>query len=130
MPRFVLMLALAALCAACNRNDTESLSRIGRKVVAHAKNSTGDIGVPMDLSMIGGRREPTLQQKIQDRLRYENTLTDITFEVVVNGKEVELKGTVNTPEQRLRAVELAETLLGVEKVINSIKTPEDTEPAQ
>jgi osmotically-inducible protein OsmY len=125
-PRWFLLTLCAALCAGCNRHDTESLSRIGRKIAVHAKNSTGDLGATIDLSW-AGRREPSLQEKIQDRLRFENTLTEVAFEVIVHGKEVELKGTAKTPEQRLRAVELAETLAGVEKVINSIKTPDEDE---
>src|SRR5262245_4643236 len=106
MPRRLALIALVAvLCVGCNRSDTESLSRIGRKIAAHTKNSTSDL--KLDLSW-AGRREPSLQEKIQDRLRFENTLTDITFDVCVHGKEVELKGTVKNAEQRLRAVELAE----------------------
>jgi hypothetical protein len=30
--------------AGCNRHDTESLSRIGRKVASHAKQNAGDVG--------------------------------------------------------------------------------------
>lgn len=103
------------LAAGCNRQDTECLTRIGRKLAAHAKTGTGEIGTKIDLSW-AGKREPSLQDKIVDRLRFENTLTEVPFEVRVNGKEIELKGTVKTALQRQRAVELAETVAGVEKV--------------
>jgi hypothetical protein len=112
----LILLALLALPAGCNRQDAECLSRVGRKVAAHTRNSTGDVGAKFDLSWAGGKREPSLQEKIHERLRWENTLTDVALEVHVKDKEVELKGIVKTPQQRQRAIELAETLVGVDKV--------------
>jgi BON domain len=117
-------LCVVTLCAGCNRQDTECLSRIGRKIGAHAKSSAGDVGGKLDLGW-AGKREPTLQEKIQDRLRFENTLTDVIFEVNVKDKEVELKGTVKNPLQRQRAIELAETLAGVEKVTDAIQVRDE-----
>src|SRR4029077_7517055 len=109
MPRWFIAFTFALLAAGCNRHDAEALSRIGRKVGDHAKSNIGEFGAKIDLSWVG-KREPTLQEKIQDRLRFENTLTEVTFEVAVKDKEVELKGTVQTPSQRQRAIELAETV--------------------
>lgn len=113
--RNVVVLLIVVLVAGCNRQDTECLSRIGRTLADRAKAGTGEIGAKLDLNW-ANRREPSLQEKIQDRLRYENTLGDVAFEVRVNGKEVELRGTVKTALQRQRAVELAETVAGVDKV--------------
>lgn len=107
----------------CNRQDTEALSRIGRKMTVHARSQADDLGAKLDLRF-ASRKEPTLQEKVQDRLRFENTLTDIAFEVHVHDKEVELKGTVKTDLQRQRAVELAETTAGVDKVTNSLQIAE------
>jgi osmotically-inducible protein OsmY len=111
--RWIALLLL--LAAGCNRQDTECLTRIGRKLAAHARTGTGEVGNKIDLSW-AAKREPSLQDKIQDRLRFENTLTEVTFEVRVNGKEIDLKGSVKTALQRQRAIELAETVAGVEKV--------------
>src|SRR5438132_5436867 len=105
--------AFTALAAGCNRQDAECLGRIGRKVAAHTKNSAGDVGAKLDFSWPAAKKEPTLQEKIQDRLRYENTLTEIAFEVNVKDKEVELKGTVKTAQQRQTAMILADTVAGV-----------------
>lgn len=115
--------------AGCNRQDTECLSRIGRKVAVHVKNSVGDVGGKVDFPRTG-KRDLTLQEKVQDRLRYENTLTDVAFEVTVKDKEVDIKGTVNQAVQRQRAIELAETLAGVEKVTNSIQVREEAESSK
>ena len=111
----VLSFACIIMASGCNRQDTECLSRIGRKLAAQAKAGTGEVGGKIDLSW-AGKREPGLQDKIQDRLRFENTLTDVTFEVRVKDKEVDLKGSVKSPLQRQRAIELVETVAGVEKV--------------
>jgi osmotically-inducible protein OsmY len=124
------LLALMTMCVGCNRQDADCLARIGRKVAAHTKNSAGDIGSKLDVSWAGSKKEPTLQEKIQDRLRWENTLTDVSFEVNVNQKEVELKGTVKNAQQRLRAIELAETLVGVNKVTDAITVKEAEEAAK
>src|SRR5262245_37884522 len=92
----LIVLALAMGSAGCNCRDTEALGRIGRKIAARTKDGAGDVGGKFDLNLPAAKKEPTLQEKIQDRLRYENTLTDVTFEVSVKDKEVELKGTVKT----------------------------------
>ena len=127
---FLSLVAFLTTSAGCNRQDAECLSRIGRKVAAHTKHNAGDLGSKLEVSWPGAKREPTLQEKIQDRLRWENTLTDVTFEVVVKDKEVELKGTVKTPQQRLRAIELAETMVGVDRVTDSITVREPEEAAK
>lgn len=124
------LFVISCLGVGCNRQDTECLSRIGRKVAAHAKESSGELGTKIDLRWTGIKREPALQEKIQDRLRFENTLNDVALEVVVKDKQVELKGIVKTPSQRQRAVELADTVAGVEKVVDSIVVREAEEAAK
>jgi hypothetical protein len=119
-----IVLALTLFSAGCNRNDADSLGRIGRKLAARGKDSAGDVGAKFDLSLPASKKEPTLQEKIQDRLRYENTLTDVTLEVSVKEKEVELKGTVKTALQRQTAINLTDTVAGVGKVVDSIKVLE------
>jgi hypothetical protein len=116
--------------AGCNRQDTECLSRIGRKVAAHTKRNAGDVGAKIDVCWPGPKKEPSLQEKIQDRLRWENTLTDVKFEVTVKDKQVELKGTVKNAQQRQRAIELAETMVGVDKVTDVITVPEPDDAAK
>lgn len=109
-------LAILAAQAGCNRNDADCLSRAGQKVVAHARHTYGDLGGKVDVPFLGSKREPTLQEKIHDRLRFDKALKDVPFEVHVKDKEVELKATLTNPEQRQRAIELAESVVGVEKV--------------
>jgi len=114
---------LLATCAGCNRQDTEAISRIGSKIAVHTQRHIEDINPKLDLHWPDSKKT-TLQDIIQDRLRHENTLTDVVFEVIVKDKEVELRGNVKDPLQRQRAVELAETVAGVEKVNNAIQVIE------
>jgi osmotically-inducible protein OsmY len=121
-----LSLLLIGMAAGCNQQDAECLSRIGKKMAAHAKSGAGEVGGKVDFRW--AHFEPSLHDKIVDRLRYENTLTELKFEVVVKNKEVELKGAVKTPLQRQRAIELAETTAGVDKVVDSLKVQEQEAP--
>jgi osmotically-inducible protein OsmY len=120
MMRWSVPLGFILLAAGCNQHDAEALSRIGKKVAAHAKAGAGEVGGKVDMRWAGSLREPSLQEKIHDRLRFENTLTEIAFEVTIKDKEVQLKGTVKTPTQRQRAIELAETVAGVDRVIDEV----------
>jgi osmotically-inducible protein OsmY len=112
--------------AGCNRQDTESLARIGRKIATHSKTNTDELSAKLDLRK-AVKKDPSLQEKIQDRLRWDTVLASLTFEVQVKEKEVELVGTVQTPQQRQRAIELTETVVGVEKVIDAIQVREATD---
>jgi osmotically-inducible protein OsmY len=128
MARFLCVSLFIMTAVGCNRQDTECLSRIGKKVAAHASRRTADAGSKFEFAW--HKKEPSLQDKVQERLRWENTLSDVTFEVIVKDKEVELKGTVKTPEQRQRATELADTTAGVSKVIDSIVVKDAEEMAR
>jgi osmotically-inducible protein OsmY len=121
---FVVSLLGLGFLTGCNHNDTEGLARIGRKLAAKAKARADDMGSKLDLPRIGVRRDPSLQEKVQDRLRWEKSLADIAFEVNVKDKEVELKGAVNNHLQRQRAIDLAESVVGVEKVNGLIQVRE------
>jgi osmotically-inducible protein OsmY len=107
----------------CNQQDADCLSRIGRKMTVHARNGAGEVGAKVDFRW--AKREPSLQEKVHDRLRYDTALADAAFEVSVKEKEVELKGTVKTPQQRQRAIDLAETVAGVDKVVDALKLSDD-----
>lgn len=130
MFRTSLLLGFALIATGCNRHDAEVLSRIGKRVATHARNGVGEVGSKVDLSWAGARKEPSLQEKAQDRLRYENTLTEFHLEVIGKEKEIELKGVVATPSQKQRAIELTETIAGVERVIDSIQVREGEEQAK
>ena len=128
-----LVLMICLLAAGCNRQDTECLSRIGRKVVERANTATTGLRDKLKGFPTGTLTGNELHDRVILRLRWEKLLAELPFEVTVQGKEIELKGTVKTPEQRARAVELAESTLGVERVLVNLsigETPSDKDKEQ
>lgn len=114
--RIVLPLGfLLLLAGGCKRQDTESLARVGRKVLGRAQTATAGFREKLD-----GLKLSSLHDRVAHRLRWEKNLADIPIEVIVTGNDVELKGTVKNFEQRTRAVELAEATVGVERVTASL----------
>jgi osmotically-inducible protein OsmY len=116
------ILVLPFVGIGCNRQDADRLSSVGRKLTAYAKAGTGDFGNKLEVRL---KKEPTLQEKIQDRLRCDKMLADITFEINVKDKEVELKGNVKTAQQRQRALDLAD-IVGIDRVTDAIVVSDDS----
>jgi hypothetical protein len=119
---------LLTILSGCNRQDAERLGRVGSKLSTRVKAGSEEFGAKVDLHW--PRKEPSLQEKVHDRLRFDKALADLKLEVVAKEKEIELKGTVNEATQKQRAVELAETVAGVERVLDSLtlRPPEEAKP--
>jgi hypothetical protein len=111
-----LVLGLAGLAAGCSREDTERLARIGKYVGAHAEAFSADWR-----EGVGDSWHGSLQARVAARLRWDKGLEGLAIRVRAAGGTVELKGTVQHPGQRQRAVELAQTTAGVEKVTDLIR---------
>ena len=86
----------------------------------NARASTEEISASLDLPWKAAKT-PALQETIHNRLRWDTQLVECNLEVQVKEKEVELKGLVKTAQQRQRAIELAETVVGIEKVSDVIR---------
>jgi osmotically-inducible protein OsmY len=117
----VLGAALLSASAGCNQQDTESLARVGNKVVARAGAAADPLREKLDTGVRGIRSLATVKDRVQARLQWDKQLADLTIDVQSNTGEVELKGTVKTYEQRRRAVELAESTQGVERVTDNMQ---------
>jgi hypothetical protein len=122
-----LVLGLSALAGGCGSKDTEHLTRIGQKLAARFDQLSG--GAPgkaynsLEAARAGWNGAP-LDARVSCRLRLDKQLADIPIQVRASGGVVELRGSVADAEQRQRAVELAETTVGVEQVIDSLTVPE------
>src|ERR1051325_9762129 len=101
---------LLASVVGCNREDAEALARIGHKIAAYTRSSADEMSTNLDLPWKADRKAPALQEKIHDRLRWDNLLTECALQVHVKDKEVELKGSVKTAQQRQHAIELVQTV--------------------
>jgi hypothetical protein len=119
-----LLVSLGALAGGCSRQDTECLSSIGRKIGDRASAATASCREKLDGLKNLGAAGTSLQERVTLRLRWEKVLADTSIEVVVTGKDIELKGTVPNAEQRTRAAELAESTAGVERVLVSLTIAE------
>jgi len=117
-----LLLGLAALSAGCSRQDTERLARIGKRLAAHAEALTADCHAGLGGSW--GGEGVGLGARVRARLRWDRALADLPIQVHAAGGTVELKGTVRELAQRRRAVELAESTTGVEKVNDQLQVAE------
>jgi hypothetical protein len=68
---------------------------------------------------------PGIASRVSGRLRWDKMLADVPIEVVqIQAGEVELRGTVTHPDQKRRALELAESTAGVDRVADSLQFAE------
>src|SRR5262249_54886875 len=102
----------------CNQQDKNSLSRIGEKIAERSEEATS--GLREKLSH-GLPDMGNLHERVHRRVKWDKGLEGAVIDLKVSGTEVELKGTVKTPEQRRRAVDLVESTIGVEKIQDNLK---------
>jgi hypothetical protein len=122
-----LLVILVLLGSGCNRQDTERLAKVGKRIMARADELTGEVRAALGSGLQGvraGGEEIGLAARVSARLRWDQTLADVKIDVQAAGTVVELKGTVRDLTQRRRAVELAESTVGVEKVTDLLQTPD------
>src|SRR5438105_2951501 len=106
-------LFLALLLAGCNKQDTEALTRIGKKVQARTEMVTGNLKSSAATSW-HTMGEFGAEVRVAARLRWDKELAGASIDVLPFGTGVELRGKVLGFEQRRRAVMLAESTAGVD----------------
>ena len=107
---------LLLMLAGCNRQDTDALQRIHRKVVARVEPWSGEVKNSATAQWHGSGQELGLDARVLNRLRWDKKLAGVTIEVKAVGNIVEVSGNVRDLEQRRRVVMLAESTMGVEGV--------------
>jgi hypothetical protein len=118
-----LFLTGLVLATGCNREDADRLARASRRGLANVEAvlSTAASGLP-GWKGAPGLRNGGLVSRVAARLQWDKGLTDVPIEVQAQGGVVELRGKVHDLNQRRRAIELAETTAGVEKVNDQLQT--------
>jgi osmotically-inducible protein OsmY len=118
-----LLVGLALLVTGCAKEDTERLASVGHKVALQAEALTGNDGKLSRgwQAMRGEWSEPALDARVGLRLRWDNSLAGAQIQVTTSAGAVELKGTVRDLTQRRRALEVAESTAGVEKVTDALE---------
>ena len=117
-----LLVALACAACGCNNEDATHLARMGQTAVAKVgdlaanhKLATGLQALQADLD------ETALDARVSARLRWDKTLADTQIEVHTQDGEVQLTGQVANVAQRRRAVELAASTVGTDKVTDGLE---------
>jgi osmotically-inducible protein OsmY len=118
------LLVFAVLAGGCNQEDAERMARVGRKLTNRAEALTGDQdgGLKKGWQAVrDGWQETTLAGRVAARLRWDKRLADAHIHASATGNAVQLKGSVRDLEQRRRALDLAESTTGVEKVTDGLE---------
>jgi osmotically-inducible protein OsmY len=121
------MAALVVLASGCSREDADRLARIGSKtadkldgITAGARGKLAN-GWQAVRSSLG---DATPDSRVDLRLRWDKALAGTSLRVTSPSPGVvRLQGEVGDMEQRRRAVGLAETTQGVEKVVDELTLP-------
>jgi len=124
--RWYCLLSGLLVLGGCNRQDADRLARVGRKGLAKAEAALGSLTTTLPGGWQGQLDGLTdgagLALRVSARLRWEKTLAEAPLEVQAQGAVVELRGKVHDLAQRRRAVEIAETTAGVERVTDLLET--------
>jgi osmotically-inducible protein OsmY len=105
---------LVILLAGCNRQDTEALQRISRKVQVRLEPWGGEVKSNAAAQWNGTLQDIGLDARVTARLRWDKQLSDLSIDVKAIGNIVEVRGKVRNLEQRRRVAMLVESTTGVE----------------
>lgn len=115
----LILMGLAGL-SGCNKQDKEIFSSVGRKVAIKLEDATGPARKKVEAglkAMRGGILEGSLEDAVQFRFRTDKDLHQETIEVIHKGEgAILLKGELTDLGMKGRAIALAQTTKGVEKV--------------
>ncbi|MCI0684093.1 MAG: BON domain-containing protein [Gemmataceae bacterium] len=114
------LFAVIVISAGCNRQDADGLGRIGRKVLDRTQATVSPLREKFDHTL-KGIGATSVKDRVQQRLQWDKALADATIAVMVSDHVVELKGSLKSDEQRRRAIELAESTTGVERVTDELQ---------
>jgi osmotically-inducible protein OsmY len=119
MWRILPLLPLLLLLVGCKTRDGDTLRKVARKSgekIQHA-------AAPMNDAAPSWHRlgEPSLAGRVDNRIRHDRYLAGHRFDVRGDGPgTVAVKGTVPEASVKTRALDLARSTLGVEKVIDEV----------
>jgi osmotically-inducible protein OsmY len=127
MRRGLLLAGLMMMCG-CG-DDVDRLGRVFHKTAAKFEGSTESMRAKLqngEHAMRGIVGETSLDSRVTLRMRWDADLTDADVQArLVEPGVVELTGTVADLTQQRRAVELAQSTVGVEKVLDRLNLAAD-----
>jgi osmotically-inducible protein OsmY len=112
-----LCVVLVLSAVGCSKSDPDTLAAIGHKLA----DRTSSVSENLQQTWIQFTGRLLLESRVKTRLHWDKSLAEASIEVHATDKSVQLKGTLPSQELVRRAVELAESTLGVDKVVNSLQ---------
>jgi hypothetical protein len=122
------LVLLLVLVAGCSSKDADQLGRVCRKAVTKlddfAGGAQGKLAIAWDATR-GSWSDRGIDGRVMTRLRWDKNLdkSEVHVDVPAAGT-VRLTGKVVSDSQRRRAVEVAESTSGVEKVVDELTRSE------
>jgi osmotically-inducible protein OsmY len=113
-------LGAALLSCGCGK-DADRLSRMCSLTAAKIEAMTGGFRAKLTNGLQAARGETGLDSRVATRLRWDKAMDGADVRVSITDGVVQLEGTVVSAEQQRRAVDLATTTTGVEKVESKLK---------
>ena len=121
--RWALGLGLG-LVGGCGNQDADRMVRVGRLSLGKLEGLTGETRAKLSngwQAVRGSLSDTSLDSRVLTRLRWDKGLAGTAVQVDTPGTGVvRLQGTVADDQQRRRAVDLAESTQGVEKVVDEL----------
>jgi hypothetical protein len=114
---FLIIIAVFSM-AGCNRSDGDRLARVGTRATKNLKAMIPE-RIPISGS-IGLTNGSEMENRVRQRFRSDRYLSSLSLEIICEENAVRLKGQVDDPLLKRRASEIAESTIGVEKVIDEI----------
>lgn len=108
----------------CSDNDAERISKVGGKALDKASDATLQAGDKLGVSLRGAKGnldDWEVSSRVNARLKWDRHLDGASIQVQADKGGVTLSGSVKSEDQRRRAVEIAESTVGVEKVTESVE---------
>ena len=112
------------VCCGCSNEDADRLGRVCRRAASQVLAHSAPARAKLTRGWQALRRERTpnsLEAAVLNRLRQDKTLATSGIEVRLLGDGVvELRGQVADEKQHRRAVELVDSTVGVERVVDEL----------
>jgi hypothetical protein len=109
--------------AGCDGEDADRLSRVYHRTAARFAGESAGARGKLSRGWNSLQGDPlaaaSLRDRVAARLRLDRALAEASIEVDADGDVITLRGEVGTDQGR-RAVDLAESTIGVEKVVNEL----------
>jgi osmotically-inducible protein OsmY len=121
-----LLCGLVFVAMGCDGEDRDRLARVGRTIAAKTNELTSGANDKLAGGLEAVRADldqMALDAQVSARLRWDKALAGTAIHVKSDGGAIELSGQVADEGQRRRAVELAESTVGAEKVVDKLEVP-------